>query len=231
MFDLLIVGGGPAGVAAGVYAARKRLKTLLIAESIGGQSVDSTEVQNWIGTEKITGLALAKSFEQHLKAYADNVVTLAIGERVTKLAKVAQGFSVTTTKGTYEARATLIASGGSRKKLAVPGAQEFENKGVTYCASCDGPLFADQDVAVVGGGNAGFETAAQLLAYCKSVTLLNRSEIFKADPVTVDKVLKNPKMKAIKSAIPKEIRGDKFVSSFIYTDKNSSKDVELPVTG
>ncbi|OGG81229.1 hypothetical protein A3H77_02270 [Candidatus Kaiserbacteria bacterium RIFCSPLOWO2_02_FULL_56_11] len=232
MFDLLIVGGGPAGVAAGVYAARKRLKTLLIAESVGGQSVDSTEVQNWIGTEKITGLALAKSFEQHLKAYADNVVTLAIGERVTKLAKVAQGFSVTTTKGTYEARATLIASGGSRKKLAVPGAQEFENKGVTYCASCDGPLFADQDVAVVGGGNAGFETAQQLLAYAKNVTLIHRRAAFdKADAATVEAVRAHKNFTALTESEPVEVKGGQFVSGLVVRNFRTQETRELSVTG
>ena len=112
----------------------------------------------------------------------------------------------------------------------MPGAKEYEHKGLTYCATCDGPLYADQDVAVVGGGNAGFESAAQLMAYCRSVTLLSRSE-FKADPGTVEAVSKNPKVKIVKNAIPKEVKGDKFVTSFTYTDAASNQDVVLPVTG
>ena len=110
------------------------------------------------------------------------------------------------------------------------GADIFEHKGLTYCATCDGPLYDGQDVVVVGAGNAGFESAAQLLAYCKSVTLLARSE-FKADPGTVEKVLSNPKMKAIQNTVPKEVKGEKFVTALIYTDTTTGKDVEIPTTG
>ncbi|MCU1386582.1 MAG: alkyl hydroperoxide reductase subunit alkyl hydroperoxide reductase subunit, partial [Acidobacteria bacterium] len=184
MYDLAIIGGGPAGVAAGVYAARKQLKTVFIAEIIGGQSTDSVGIENWIGTPKIAGLDLAKALDAHLRAYASTIVDLKIGERATQAVKNPSGtFTITTPKGAYEAKAVLIATGGSRRKLDVPGAQEFENKGLTYCASCDGPLFAGQDTVVVGGGNAGFESAAQLLAYAKSVTLIHRgAEFTKADP-------------------------------------------------
>jgi thioredoxin reductase len=122
---------------------------------------------------------------------------------------------VTTNKDIYKTKTILVATGSSRKKLDVPGAKEFEGKGITYCASCDGPFFADKDVVVIGGGNAGFETAAQLLAYCKSVTLISRGE-FRADPVTVEKVLANPKMKSLTNAIPVEVKGDTFVKSLIY---------------
>jgi len=113
----------------------------------------------------------------------------------------------------------------------VPGADVYEHKGITYCASCDGPLFADQDVAVIGGGNAAFESAAQLLAYCRSVTLLNRSDEFKADPVTVKRVLENPKMKALLGAELTEVKGDAFVKSLTYKDRKSGEIRELPVTG
>ncbi len=114
--------------------------------------------------------------------------------------------------------------------MDVPGAAKYENKGIIYCATCDGPLYSDQDVVVVGGGNAGFEAAAQLMAYCKSVTLLSRSD-YRADQTTVDAVSKNPKVKLIPFAVPKEVRGDKFVTSLIYTDTKTKKDIELKVTG
>ena len=140
------------------------------------------------------------------------------------------GFKITTDKGSYEAKTILVTTGSSRRKLDITGADRLEHKGLTYCASCDGPLFAGQDVVVVGGGNAGFESASQLLAYCKSVTLLSRSD-FKADPATIDAILANSKMKAIKNAVPKEVLGDKFVSGFTYTDSASKKDVTLNVTG
>jgi alkyl hydroperoxide reductase subunit AhpF len=273
-YDLAILGGGPAGVAAGVYAARKRLNTLFITKDWDGQSSVSEGIENWIGEVKISGLDLSKKLENHLKAYASDVLHIKEGEWVKEVeseegktpplregnlsrrvseeggekvyrsekaaesASVVVGgadqketsFIITTNKDSYRAKTILVTTGSSRRKLDVPGADRLEHKGLTYCASCDGPLFAGQDVAVVGGGNAGFESAAQLLAYCKSVTLLSRSD-FKADPSTIDAILANAKMKAIKNAIPKEILGDKFVSGFVYTDKTSKKDVTLNVTG
>lgn len=232
MYDLAIIGGGPGGVSAGVYAARKRLKTIFIAESIGGQSTDSVEIQNWIGTPKISGLDLAKSLEEHLRAYAGDVVDIEVGTRATKVIKKGMTFVIETAKGNYEARAVLVATGGSRRKLDVPGAIEFENKGVTYCASCDGPMFTGQDVVVVGGGNAGFETAAQLLAYCKSVTLLHRSTDFtRADAATVEAVLAHENMRALTNTEPIAIEGKTFVDTVVVKDKITGSETRLPATG
>ncbi len=229
-YDLAIIGGGPAGAAAAVYAARKRLKTILITKDWLGQSNVSEKIENWVGTVAISGLELSQSLEKHAKAYGKDIMDFKDGEYAKNITKNSSAFDVTTNKGVYAAKTVLIVSGSSRRKLEVKGADTFEHKGLTYCATCDGPLYADQDVVVVGAGNAGFESAAQLLAYCKSVTLLARSE-FKADPGTVEKVLSNPKMKAISFAVPKEVKGDKFVNSLIYTDTKSSKDIEIPVTG
>jgi len=233
-YDLAIIGGGPAGVSAGVYAARKRLKTILITDSFGGQSVDSVGIENWIGTPKISGSDLGKALENHLRAVASDVVDIKTGEKVEKLSKNNKQFTIETNKNKYEVRTVLVATGSTRRKLDIPGAKEFESKGITYCASCDGPLFAGQDVVVIGGGNAGFESAAQLLAYAKSVTLLNRSDVIKADPSTVEKVLSHPNMKLIKNAVPVEIRGDQFVSAIVYEmspPTGGKEKVELPMAG
>ena len=166
-YDLAIIGGGPAGVAAGVYAARKQLKTIFIAKEFGGQSVVSDEIQNWIGTDKISGIDLSKNLEHHLRAYAGDIVTIADAEHVTIVRKTEAGFETQTESGkSFISKTVLITTGSSRRKLTVPGATQFEGRGITYCASCDGPLFAGQDVVVIGAGNAGFETCAQLLAYC-----------------------------------------------------------------
>ncbi len=232
MYDLAIIGGGPAGVAAGVYAARKRLKTIFLAESVGGQSTDSVEIQNWIGTPKISGLDLAKSLEDHLRAYASDVVDIHIGARATKVEKTTDGFSIQTTKDTFEARAVLVATGGSRRKLDVPGAVEFENKGVTYCASCDGPMFTGQDTVVVGGGNAGFETAAQLLAYAKSVTLVHRSPDFaRADAATVNTILAHPNMRALTNTEPVEVKGKMFVDTLVVKNRDTEEMSDIPAAG
>ncbi|MFA7302372.1 MAG: FAD-dependent oxidoreductase [Candidatus Paceibacterota bacterium] len=231
MHDLIIIGGGPAGVAAGVYAARKRLRTILIAEEIGGQSTVSDGIENWVGTPTIPGTDLAKSFRAHLDALKGDIVTLALGERVVGLERVEGGFKAKTGSNEYTAKAVLIASGAGRRKLGIPGADKFENKGVTYCASCDGPLFGGADVIVVGGGNAGFETAAQLLAYAKSVTLIHRHKEFKADPVTVEKVSAYPNMRVIAHAEPLEVLGDTFVTGMTYTDKDTGEVKTISATG
>jgi alkyl hydroperoxide reductase subunit F len=130
----------------------------------------------------------------------------------------------------YTAKTALIAAGAQRRKLDVPGAAEFDNKGLTYCATCDGPLFADQDVAVIGGGNAAFETALQLLAYCKTVTLLNRTDTFRADEITVAAAKAKSNFKLLVNATPSEVLGDKFVSGLKWKDASGAEQT-LPVTG
>jgi alkyl hydroperoxide reductase subunit F len=230
-YDLIIIGGGPAGSAAAVYAARKRLKTLFITAEWGGQSVVSEQIFNWIGTPMLSGNELADGFKKHVMVNVGESLAVKEGEKVTAISKRGEEFLVMTESGMeYTSKTILIASGSSRRKITAKNADIFENKGLTYCASCDGPLFADMDVAVIGGGNAGFESAAQLLAYCKSVTLLNRSDTFRADAITVEKVLSNPKMKAVKNAEILEITGDKFVNGIIYKDKEG-KEVKLDVAG
>ncbi len=231
MYDLIIIGGGPGGISAGVYASRKQLKTLFVTKEWGGQSTVSDDIQNWIGTPHISGIDLAKSFENHLKTYAGDIVTIKDNHLVTKVEKIDGGFRATLDNGeTHESKAVLVTTGSQRRKLDIPGAAEYDQKGLTYCASCDGPMFSGQDVAVIGGGNAAFETAAQLLAYAKSVTLFNRSSEFKADPVTVEKVLANPHMKAITNITLKEVVGDTFVTGIKYDDKDGVEQL-LPVTG
>ena len=242
VYDLAIIGGGPGGSAASVYAARKRLKTVLITRDWLGQSNVSEKIENWIGTVAISGLELSQSLEKHAKAYGKDVVDFREGETCEKIensedkassksrSSGSKLFDIKTNKGNYQARSILIVSGSRRRKLDVLGAAKFEHKGLTYCASCDGPMYSDQDVAVIGGGNAGMESAAQLLAYCKSVTVLVRSNL-RADPAIVEAVAKDPKARIIKCTVPKEIKGDKFVTSMVYTDTKSHKDTEIPVTG
>ncbi|MEX0877302.1 MAG: FAD-dependent oxidoreductase [Candidatus Spechtbacterales bacterium] len=231
-YDLIIIGGGPAGSAAGVYAARKRLKSAIIAEEFGGQSSVSVDVQNFIGIPHVKGAELGRMFKDHLKEYADDVLEIVEGDRVTELKDIKDGgFEVKTKRGkTYEARAVLVASGSRRRKLPVKGADEFEGKGVVYCASCDAPLFSGMKTVVVGGGNAGFESAQQLLEYSPQVTLLEVSDSFKADPVTVENVSKSDKFTALKEVQITEIKGDKFVEGVVYKDKDG-KEHELEVKG
>lgn len=228
VYDLAIIGGGPAGVSAGIYAARKQLKTVFITKDFQGQSSVSSDIQNWIGTTHITGIELSKNLENHLKAYAGNFVDIKSGELAKSVEKKNDVFEIKTQKNSYSARTILVASGSRRRELEVKGAKEFDNKGLTYCASCDGPMFSGMDVAIVGGGNAGFDTAAQLLAYCSSVTLIESFD-FRADPSTIEKTKANLKFKCIYNAEILEVKGDKFVTSIVY--KKDGRKVELPVKG
>ncbi len=228
LFDLIIIGGGPAGSAAAVYAARKQLKTLLIVKEWGGQSIVSDDVQNWIGTPHISGAKLAESLKNHVTEYKGDILTISEGQGVTDISGEEGNFTVTLENNTtHNGKTILITTGSSRRKLDVKGAVEFENKGITYCASCDGPLFSGMDVVVVGGGNAGFESAAQLLAYCKTVTLLSRSEP-RADAITIEKLKTKQNFNLVVGAIPKEIKGSVFVESITYT--KDGQDVTLPVS-
>ena len=231
MYDLIIIGGGPGGSSAGVYAARKKLKTALLTSEWGGQSTESTDIQNWIGTPSISGVDFAKTLRDHVETYASDCVDIISPTFVTKIEKKDDHFIVTTKDGkTFTGKTVLITTGSHRRKLDVPGAAEFEHKGLTYCASCDGPMFSGQPVAVIGGGNAGFESAAQLQAYTKHVTILQRNEQFKADPVTVEKVLANDNVTGHTGVTPIEVHGDKFVTGITYKDA-SGEETTLEVAG
>ncbi len=230
-YDLIIIGGGPAGVAAGVYAARKKLKTLFLTKDFGGQSIVSEDIQNWIGTVSINGAEFASNLKKHLLAYAGDSLVAKEGVYVKSIEKHGKKFVVKTSSGDFNTKTVLVTTGSSRKKLEAKGADTFEHKGLTYCASCDGPLFSDKDVLVVGGGNAAFETVAQLLAYCKSVTMFVRGEKFRADPITVEKVSKNPKFSILKNTQIIEVKGDKFVKSVIYKNSKTGEEKEIPIDG
>lgn len=232
MYELTIIGGGPAGVAAGVYASRKQLKTLFVTKEWGGQSTVSPDIQNWIGTPSIPGDKLAADLKTHLETYAGEYVDIKSGSLVNTITKKETGFTVTLDSGdAFETKAILVASGSKRRQLPAVNADIFEHKGLTYCASCDGPLFGGQDVVVIGGGNAAFETAAQLLAYAKSVTLLQRGAAYKADPVTVEKVLAHPNMTGILNAQVTEVTGEKFVSGLTYLDSVTNETKQLATAG
>ncbi len=230
MYDLIIIGGGPAGAAAAVYAARKQLKTAIITPEFGGQSVVSETIYNWIGTPEIGGPELAKALEQHTRAYEGEFLDI-IKEYVQSVVKTENGFTVTTNKRTLETKSVLVATGSNRRKLEVPGADQFENRGVVYCASCDGPLFSGQEVVVIGGGNAGFESVAQLSAYCSKVTLIHRRDTFKADEITIEKVSALPNVSIMTWTEPVEVLGEKFVTGIKVKNVQTGEESNIPAGG
>ena len=237
MYDLIIIGGGPAASAAGVYAARKRLKTLFITESFGGQSIVSDDVQNWIGEPHLSGFDLSKKFEAHVRSYPD-ILEIKMPELVQTVAKVpgaterADTFSVTTDQGNiYEAKALILAAGARRRKLGIPGERELDGKGVAYCSTCDAPLFGGKTVAVVGGGNAGLEAVQDLFPYASKIYLLEFGDALRGDPVTEEHIRKNPKVEIILNAQTKQVLGTDFVTGLTYVDRETNEEKKLDLQG
>jgi alkyl hydroperoxide reductase subunit F len=234
LYDVVIIGGGPAGVSAGVYAARKKLKTVVVTDVFGGQSVVSNDIQNFIGTPSISGFELAQKLEGHLRAQED--VRIVLGDKVSKIEKKknengALSFAITTERGeTFDARAVLITAGSNRRRLDVPGERELDGKGVAYCATCDAPLFRGKRVAVVGGGNSALEGARDLIPYASEIYLFVRSAL-KGDPVTQEKVLSDAKVHLVCPAEIVEIRGSEAVESVRYRLRDSGEERDLPLDG
>lgn len=248
VYDVVIVGGGPAGVGAAVYAARKKMKALLIAESFGGQSIVSADVQNWIGEKSISGLELARKLEEHARAYEPDL-EIWMGDRVANVeprgansrtdpaavgsdAAAERLFVLTTKKGkTIETKTMLLCTGSDRKRLGVPGEDRLDGKGVAWCSICDAPLFGGKDVAVIGGGNAGLEAVIDLNAYANKIYLLHRGPALKGDPITQEKIKAMPKVSIIYNVVTQEIIGDSFVSGVRYKDSASGAEKTLAVQG
>lgn len=229
MYDTIIIGGGPAGVTAGVYAMRKKLKTLVLAESFGGQSVASGSIGNWIGEVSISGVELAQKLEAHLRAQEGIIIK---SERVESVSKKDDFFEVKTAKDIYTTKIIIVCSGGRHRHLNVPGEQEFDGKGVVYCSTCDAPLFNNKAVAVVGTGNSGLEAIQDLIPYAAEIYLLNRGAQITGDPLTFEKIQASDKFKdVIHNAEILEILGDKFVTGLKYKDLVNNQEKTLVVQG
>ncbi|MSR73806.1 MAG: FAD-dependent oxidoreductase [Candidatus Pacebacteria bacterium] len=233
LYDIVIIGGGPAAVSAGVYAARKKAKTLLIAESFGGQSIVSADIHNWIGERSISGIALAEKLENHIRGYKDDVEIW--GDRVESITRStadAKLFSIITKVGkSAEARTVIICSGSSRKRLGIEGEDRLDGKGVAFCSICDAPLFGGKEVAVIGSGNAGLEAVIDLYPYAKKIYLVNRGSALKGDAVTQEKIKTFRSVEFIFNAAPVEILGDSFVSGMKYKDITTGEEKTLAVEG
>lgn len=209
MNDLIIIGAGPAGITAAVYAARKNLSILVITKDIGGQAAISGDVENYTGYQFITGPELSLKFEEHMRKYN---VQVKENEEVVKFAGKGSTFVVTSSKAEYEAKTIIVASGKRSRELNVPGEKEFKNKGLTYCATCDGPLFAQKEVAVIGGGNSSLDAAIQLMNIAKKVYIVNINPELKGDAIMREKIRANNKVTIFNNSQVKAVLGNKMVS-------------------
>ncbi len=230
MYDIIIVGGGPGGVAAGVYAARKQMKALFITENFVSQSVVSASIENWIGTPTIAGWEFGQALEKHLRAQEG--IEIKTGERGTSLEVRANGgYTVVTDKGRYDTKTVVVATGGRHRHLDVPGEEKFAGKGVVYCSTCDAPFFRGKRVTVIGGGNAGLEAVEDLLPYADAITLIVRSNELKGDKITQDKVLASPKVTVLYKKLIQEITGADKVESIRLKDADTGEESTLPMDG
>ncbi len=230
IYDLVIIGGGPAGVAAGVYAARKKINSAIVADAFGGQSTVSADIQNWIGVPSISGFDFAQSLEKHLRNQEG--IEIFSATAVVKIEEVGELFKITLRDGQeLSTKTVFLATGAKRRKLEIPGEKEFDGKGVAYCSICDAPMFQGQAVAVVGGGNAGLEAVLDLAPYASEIYLLHRHPELKGDKITQDKIKEVKKLNIILSAEPTKILGDKLVNTLVYKDLTDGTEKELKVGG
>ena len=227
-YDVVIIGAGPAGLAAGVYCARKILKALVVSRDVGGQAAWSWEVENYLGYQLISGAELVKRFYQHIQAFD---VELREKEEIASLETGENAFTVLSDKGEYRSSAVIVASGKVPRLLDVPGEKEFRGRGVAYCATCDGPLFARKDVAVVGSGNAGLDAALQLSRIANHIYLINVEQKCTGDEATRQQVLSAENIEVMQRTGVVEIGGEAFVKSLRVEDLDGGAARELPVSG
>jgi len=226
MYDLIVIGAGPAGITAAIYAIRKKINLLVISKDIGGQAAWSGDIENYTGYQLITGPELTSKFEEHMHKYG---ISMKEGEEVSDVSKIDEKIVVRTDKGTYESKMVIVASGKKSRELNVPGEVEFKNKGLTYCATCDAPIFAGKSVAIIGGGNSALDAALQLMRIAKNVYLINMAARLTGDPVMVEKVQGSKIVSIMNSAKVLGITGDKMVKGIKV--EHSGKVMELAVEG
>lgn len=228
MYELMIIGGGPAGLAASVYAARKRLKTLLVSADIGGQVNWTLGIENYLGYQFIEGSELIDKFQTQVNQFP---IDQKIGYKVSRLEKIEDGFeAITETGDRYQSKVAIFATGKRPRKLNVPGEAEFTGRGVTYCAICDGPVFSGQRVAVVGGGNSALEAALDMAKIAEHVDLVSLTPLT-GDAILIDKLSDANNLSIFTEYQTEKIEGQDFAQGMLIIDLKSGEKKRLDVTG
>jgi len=226
IYDLIIIGAGPAGITAAVYAARKGIESIVITKDIGGQTAWSGDIENYTGYQFVTGIDLVKKFEEHMRTYNLNINEQ---ETVLSISKKDDIIYTKTDKAEYLSKTLIVASGKKSKELEVPGEAEFKNRGLTYCATCDGPLFSRKAVAVIGGGNSALDACIQLMNIAKHIYIINISPELIGDKVMQEKVRKSKVVTILNNSKVKAVLGNRFVSAIKIEEAQEEKDI--PVEG
>lgn len=224
LYELIVIGAGPAGITAAIYAARKKMNVLVISKDIGGQVAISSAIENYVGFQFITGEELTRKFEDHVKEFG---VELKEGEGVLSIEKTDGSFKVKTDVGSYEAKTVIVASGREPRHLNVPGETGFLGRGLSYCATCDAPFFAGRDVAVIGGGNAGFEAALQLMKIASKVYLIELLPRLRGDPIMLEKIEKSENVAIMTNTRTVEIYGENIVSGIKVVREGREEDLKV----
>ena len=229
LYDVTVVGTGPAAVSAAIYAVRKGLSTAMIGVKVGGQVLDTNEIENIIGTPKTTGSKYAETLEEHLKEYE---IAFKDGHLVKEIKEDGKDKSIITDDGKiYKSKTVIVATGAKHRNLNIPGEREYAGKGVHFCSTCDGPFYKGLDVAVIGGGNSGVEAALDMSGIATNVTLIEFMPELKADQVLQDKIAERGNITILKNTATKEVRGTEFVEELVVTDRETNEEKILKIDG
>lgn len=228
MYDLIIIGSGPAGCTASIYASRYRLPHVVIGQTVGGTITLASHVENFPGFNSISGLELGEKMLEQVKYLGAEVVLKTVG----RIEKISQGFKIITDdKGEYEAKTLIVATGTERRKLNIPGEREYLGKGVSYCTACDAPFFRDKTVAVIGGSDAAVSGAVHTAQFAKQVYIIYRGEALRAEPIWLDEAKKDPKITTVFKTNLKEIKGNESKITGVILDNPYKGNELLPLDG
>jgi len=228
MYDVIIIGAGPAGLTAAIYTSRKKLSTLVLSTDVGGQAILSSAVENYLGYNYITGADLVQKFEEHVREFD---IALKVGVAVKSLKKIEGGFEVSTEDQSYQSKTVIIASGKIPRKLNVPGEKEFLGRGVTYCATCDAPIFKGMDVAVIGGGNSALDATLQLTKIANRIYLIDINPKMGGDEVMLEKAEASPNVTTLNNTETLKIKGDTTVKQIKVKNRSTGEEKYLDVRG
>lgn len=227
LYDIIIIGGGPAGLTAGLYSSRRAQKTLILTKNLGGQAAISYDVENYPGVDLIDGSALMQKFGDQAKKFGAEIKY----DEIKDIEVKKNTFVVKTDKQNFEGKALILAFGLLPRDLDIPGEQKFKGRGVSYCATCDGPLYKNKIVAVIGGGNSALDAAEYLAKLVTKIYLIHRKDQFRGEELLIERLKQNPKVEMVTSSDVLEIKGDDFVKSIIIKNNGGNETKELSVNG